>query len=95
MDLYNQSCSSSELVAFCPFLLHCKNFKTGHCTQKYQPQFFILAILIGTTDIYHCITLSVTLTLAGGQGPGNAKPAGLFFSHIFSTDQHGIYRDIE
>ena len=47
-------------------ILSGRNFNIGHYTQTFQPNFFIPAMLIGTTDFYHIILLSVTLTLAWG-----------------------------
>ena len=41
-----------------------KTFNVGHFMQTVQPNVFIPAMLLGTIDFYHCIPLSLTLTLA-------------------------------
>ena len=53
-------------------------------TQNCSTKFVIPAMRIGTIDIYHFISLSLTLTLpAGSQGQRKAKPVGFIFSHTF------------
>ena len=59
MDLCNESCLSGL-----SFLLRSKHFNVGHCRQTFQPFLFILAMLIGTVEMYHFIPLSLILALA-------------------------------
>ena len=59
-----------------------KNFKVGHFTQAVQPNMFIPAMLTGA--VVCCITLLVTLNLAGGHKvSAKANPLGFIFSHTF------------
>ena len=43
-----------------------ETYNTGHYVQTFQPVSFIFAMFIGTSDPYHLLPLSVTLTMAGG-----------------------------
>ena len=43
----------------------------------------ILAMLIGTIDVYHFIPLSVTLALAEGYKGSAKQPLGFIFLHAF------------
>ena len=65
MDLCNQGCCLSRWQAV---RLSCvaKTCKVEHCVPSFQPNLFIHAILISTVDVYHFMSRSVTLTLAGG-----------------------------
>ena len=78
MDLCNELCSSHRQA-----VLRDKNFQLGHYTQTIQPNLFMTAIFIGTTDFYHFIPRSLTLTLPrGSQGQRKAKPSGFVFCYI-------------
>ena len=51
-------CGSVSWVVFVhltvwPAALHGKNFTVGHYTQRFQPNYFRHAMLIGTIDLYH------------------------------------------
>ena len=43
-----------------------KNFNNGHNLQTTSPNSFIPAMLIGTIDVYHFVSLLVVLTFAEG-----------------------------
>ena len=60
-------------------------FNFGHCRQTFQPNSFVGAILIGAIDFYGFISVSLTLTLAGGhKGQHKAEPTGFFCNTHFS-----------
>ena len=66
-----------------PFVLHGKNFDTGHYMQTFQPDFFTPATLIGTIDFYF-IPHSLTLTLRErSQCQRIAKSICFLFLHTF------------
>ena len=65
MDLNNESFLSGSQSGW-PIIWHGKNCDVGHYLQTFQPDFFIPAMLIGTYDFYHSITLPVPLSLAWG-----------------------------
>ena len=46
--------------------LHDKDLSIGHCKQTVLPKFFVPAMLIGTIDFCHFISLSLTLTFLWG-----------------------------
>ena len=50
-----------------------KTYNIGLCTSFYTKFFFIPAMLIGTTDFYHFIPLSLALTMAGNHGVGGKQ----------------------
>ena len=56
--------ASQCLSGVCASVLHGKNI--GHYGQTCQPNSFIPAMFVGTIDSCHFISLSMTLTLAGG-----------------------------
>ena len=69
--------------------LHGKNFNIRQYMQTFWPKLFILAMLIGTTDLYRYIHYYHFTHLDFGwesQGQCKAKPVGFIFLH-FSTDQ--------
>ena len=83
IDLCNESCSSGQ-PASCPAVLHDKYLNVGHQMQTVQLNFVIPAMLIGTIDFYHCILLSLTLTLSGvHRVTAKKKPIGVIFLHTF------------
>ena len=91
MDLsWNQSC----LVGWST-ILHGRKFNVGHYTQTFQPDFFTLAMLVGTTDYYHFIPFSLIVTLAGGTRSAQGKTCWLHFLSHFSIDQDEIWRGDE
>ena len=47
-------------------MLQGKNFNVGHYTQTVLPNVSIPAMLIGTIDFCHFVTLLLTLVLPGG-----------------------------
>ena len=53
----NESCLSGRPDSWPP-ILHGKNFNIGYYMQKFQPNIFIPAMLIGTIDFYYFIPLS-------------------------------------
>ena len=67
-----------------PAILRGKNFNIGHYMQTVPPNVFIPAMLIGTTDFYHFIPLSLSLTLPGGHSISTKqKPIGFIFLNTF------------
>ena len=60
-----------------------KTFSTGHYTQTVQPNCVIPAMLIGTTDFYHFIPLSLTLTLPGDYKISAKQSLLASFFHTF------------
>ena len=60
-----------------------KNFSVGHNTQNVQLMIFIPAMLIGTIDVNHFVTFSLTLTLPGGHKVIAKQNLLASFSHIF------------
>ena len=68
----------------CPAILHGQIFDVGHYMQTVGPNLFIPAMLLGAIDFYHCMLLSLTLTLPGGHKVSTKpKPAVFVFSHTF------------
>ena len=66
MDQCSLSWSASRLLSIHPAILCGKNFGIGHCAQPFQPNSFILTMLVGTIEFYHVVPLSLTLAFAGG-----------------------------
>ena len=58
MDLCNESCLFSQ-----PVVLRGKHLDIVQYTQTFQPNVFIPAMLISTSDFYHFMPLSLTLAL--------------------------------
>ena len=87
--IYIMSCvrPASQLT---PSFLRGKNFDMGYYTQTVQSNFFIPAMLVGTIDFYHCIPLSLTLTLPGVTRSAEIKTYGLHFLTHFPSDQYEI-----
>ena len=65
-DLCKQMCLPGWLASQ-PVILLGRNFDSGHNLQTFETSFLIPAMLLGTTDLYYFISLSVALTLAEGQ----------------------------
>ena len=53
----------SVCLSLCWFILRDKNFKVGHYIQKFQPDSFILTLLLGIIDFFCIIPLPVTMIL--------------------------------
>ena len=89
--LCNQLSSSSQPTSWSadvhPSILCGKNFNTEHYVQTFQPNMFILAMLIGTIHFCHIIPLSVALTLAWGH---QVRRKQNFLIHI-STEKDEIW----
>ena len=60
-----------------------RNFKAGDCSQHFQPNLVITAVLIGTVDIYHSKIFSDFYLGLGSQGQRKTKPVGLIFTRTF------------
>ena len=63
MDVCIEWCLSSCLAGW-PIILCDRNFIVGHYSQTFQPNLFILCVLLGSIDFYHFIPHSLTLTMA-------------------------------
>ena len=61
MELCNESCSSVQLACRLAY----KKLLCWTLHESFSTILFILAVLVGTIDFYHLVTLSLTLTLAG------------------------------
>ena len=75
-----------------PSIVCCKNFYVGHCTQTFQPNCFISAMLLGIVHFYHFLPLSLTLTLPGGHKVSTKQNLLASFLTHFSADQGETYR---
>ena len=60
-----------------------KNFNVRCYMQTFQPNLFIPTMLVGTSDFYHCIPLSLTLTVPRGHKVSTNQNLGFIFLHTF------------
>ena len=80
-DIWIYVMSCVWLAGAPPGCLCCKNLNVGHYMQTFQPNFVISAMLKGTTDFYHFIPLSLTLTVAGDYKVSTNENILASFSH--------------
>ena len=82
---------SGSQLSVSPYILHGK-ILTLHTVRKVFNQIlFIFSMLIATTDFYHSIPFSVTLTLAGVTVSAESKTCWLHFLVHFFTDEDKMY----
>ena len=80
-------CPTGRLSVLCG-----KHTNIGHCAQTLQPNVFMPALCIATTDCFHSVPLSLTLILAGGHKVNTKRTPLASFSYtpFFLADQDKI-----